>query len=119
MLNDPDLLAYFRRVLLETLMLRITLVQHSIQMIFFVDNTVSFCKFSCVRTSYKKKSTLDNHLKTKKHKNQKMKKPKFQSTIITTLTDLDKCKMFQKVFLGMCFGANIALEKVSKITNFQ
>ena len=47
-----------------------------------------------------------------------MKNPKLQSTIITTLTDLDNRKMFQKDFMEVCTGANIVLEKVSKMTNF-
>ena len=47
-----------------------------------------------------------------------MKKPKLQSTIITTITALDNRKMFQKDFVEMCIGANIALEKVSKMSNF-
>ena len=79
---------------------------------FYVDNGLLFCKSCCHSINYEKKSTIDDHLKSKKHLERKRvslasKETKRQLTIETANKSASSRSLFVKDFVKMCVVSNI------------
>ena len=90
---------------------------------FYVDNGLVFCKSCCHSIKYEEKSTIDDHLKSKKHLERKRvssasKETKRQLTIETANKSASSWSLFVKDFVKMCVVSNIPLEKTKKMTPF-
>ena len=73
---------------------------------FYVDNDLLFCKSCCHSINHEKKSTIDDHLKSKKHLERKggslaSKETKRQITIETANKSASSWSLFVKDFVKM------------------
>ncbi|CAG8508710.1 24492_t:CDS:2, partial [Racocetra persica] len=86
---------------------------------FYVDGQKLFCEFCKHVIDHTKKSTLDSHLKSDKHKNNVIKAEKLkssrQTTLDTTSNILNDHERINIALVKAFTNANISLEKVDQL----
>src|SRR5260363_339948 len=90
---------------------------------FRVDNDLLFCKFCNIPIECKRKSTVDDHIDSKSHKENKAKANQssthtFQRTLQTTLNAYDVRRAIIKDLIETMVMADIPLEKVNHLRPF-
>ncbi|CAG8591327.1 1207_t:CDS:2 [Scutellospora calospora] len=89
---------------------------------FYVDGQKLFCEVCQHVVDYTRKSIVDNHLKSDKHKNNIIKAEKlrltYQTTLDTVSIKLSDCELINIALVNVFTKADILLYKVDKLKSF-